>query len=75
MQLTPKMIAAELNTDPKVVRRFLRTLVDGPGKGGKWAIDDTALPYLTERFAAYSNRTNRTITIDDLTDDATDETD
>ena len=71
-QMTPKEIAVELEVDPKVVRRFLRSLIaadDRPGKGGKWAIDADAMPALRTKFAAWSDRTARTITIADLTDE------
>jgi hypothetical protein len=69
--MTPKEIAEKLGSTPKVVRRFLRSLpVDAPGKGGKWGIDADAFDTLATRFVAWGDRTSRTITVDDLDDDA-----
>lgn len=68
--LTPKECAARLDTDPKAFRRFLRSITtEHPGKGRKWSIDDAAFDALAERYAAYTERKGRTVTIDDLADE------
>lgn len=59
--ITPKELAAILDTDAKTCRKFLRSLTDDrAGKGGRWAIDADDIDALTERFAAFTAR--RTIT-------------
>lgn len=62
--MTPKELAAELNTDPKSIRKFLRSLSDDrAGKGGRWAIDATDLPALAAAFADWGTRRATTFTL------------
>lgn len=58
--MTPKELAAELDTDAKLLRSFLRSNASGvndlaPGKGGRWAIPAAAknLRDLRKKFAAW----------------------
>lgn len=67
--MTPKEIAAALDTDPKTCRRFLRSLTtERAGKGGRWAIDASMIDEIADRFDAYRNRTTATITAETLDD-------
>lgn len=67
-QMTPKELAAELNTDARTCRKFLRSLTDDrAGKGGRWIIDADDLDSLRDRFDAYNAR--RTTTLIITTDD------
>lgn len=67
--MTPKELAAELDTDAKTVRKFLRSLTaDRAGKGGRWAIDRDDLDALKVRFAAFNSRRTTTLTIADFDD-------
>lgn len=65
--MTPKELAAELGTDPKTCRKFLRSITDArAGKGGRWAIDSADLPALKERFATFqAHRTTMLVISDD----------
>jgi hypothetical protein len=72
MTMNIRELATALDTDPKTARRFMRSILPTdarPGKGATYSIDADALPTLTARFATFSTRTARTITIDDLLDD------
>lgn len=74
--ITPKALAEALGTDPKTCRRFLRSIVaadNRPGKGARWAIEADAVEGLKERFAAYSNRTSKVVTVDDLSEEVEDD--
>lgn len=56
--LTPKEIAQQFGTNPKTLRKFLRSDakgkgVESPGKGGRWAIPATSLKSLQKRFDAW----------------------
>lgn len=70
-KITPKEFAEKVGSDPKTVRRFLRKLMgeNTPGKGQRWAIEANAVDDLAKRFASYSDRTARVVTVSDLTDD------
>ena len=50
--MTAKELAAELNVDPKVFRRFLRSRTDDrAGKGGRWIFDADAADAIRESWA------------------------
>jgi len=69
--MTPKELAVELDTDPKTVRKFLRSLTpDRAGKGGRWVIDANDLDAIKAKFADYSARRAAVFTLpaDDDTD-------
>lgn len=67
--MTPKELAIELNSDPKTIRKFLRSLTtDRAGKGGRWVIDSNDLPSLRIRFAEFNSRRTTTLSINDLID-------
>lgn len=71
MQLTPNDLAERFNSDPKTIRRFLRSLIekdDRPGKGHRWTIDatDATLEILRNRFENWANRSAKVISLDDL---------
>lgn len=64
--ITAKELAAELNTDAKTCRKFLRSLTDDrAGKGGRWEIDAADLDTLKDRFAAFTARRSTTLTLTD----------
>lgn len=53
--LTAKELATELNTDPRTVRKFLRSLskeneTATPGKGSRWAIEKKEVRSLRTKF-------------------------
>lgn len=53
--MTPKEIAQELDTDPRTVRKFLRSDakergIETPGKGSRWAIEKRELRSMRTRF-------------------------
>lgn len=69
--MTPKELAVELDTDPKTVRKFLRSLTaDRAGKGGRWVIDAADLEAIKAKFADYNARRAAVFTLpaDDDTD-------
>ena len=50
--VSPKDLAQAWGTDPKSVRRFLRSLTDNrAGKGGRWEISTDDVEALTEAWA------------------------
>ncbi|MGH9904835.1 MAG: hypothetical protein ACRD8U_04520 [Pyrinomonadaceae bacterium] len=56
--LTPKELAKELDTDPRTVRKFLRSKASGlnadaPGKGGRWAIESKKVRGLKGKFSKW----------------------
>jgi hypothetical protein len=56
--LTPKEIAVEFQTDPKTLRKFLRSITpkdDQPGKGSRWSVPANAksLTKLRSQFDAW----------------------
>lgn len=61
--LTTKDVAAELDTDPRTLRKFLRSEVEQaggmvgentPGKGGRWGFERKELRDLRRRFARWT---------------------
>lgn len=73
MNMTPKELAIELDTDAKTVRKFLRSLTtERAGKGGRWVIDADDLDTLKDRFAAYNSRRSTVLTIADFDTDTND---
>lgn len=54
--VTPAELALAFGTDPKTMRRFLRTTTQAKaGKGGRWAIDAALVPELKTRWDARSS--------------------
>lgn len=65
--ISPKELANELGTDPKTVRKFLRSLsADRPGKGGRWAIPTDMVEELTDRFSTWSTNQATVFSIDEV---------
>jgi hypothetical protein len=64
--MTPKQLAEELNSDPKMVRKFLRSnSPDRANKGGRWEIDSTDLDAIKAAFAGWKGgRTTRFVLAD-----------
>jgi hypothetical protein len=55
---TPKEIAVKLGTDPKTLRKFLRSDASGvadqaPGKGSRWSIEANAVRGMKSRFTKW----------------------
>lgn len=49
--ITPKDLAERCNTDPKTMRRFMRSLTDArANKGGRWEITSDVADVIVERF-------------------------
>jgi hypothetical protein len=60
--ITPKEFAAKVESDPRTVRKFLRTCaraagVETPGKGSRWAIEAKDVRKLSTAFKRW-NETN-----------------
>lgn len=74
--MTPKEIAAQFGTDPRTLRKFLRTDArdrgaETPGKGSRWEIEARSVRSLRKRFDVWNAA--RTATPDEpdaTTDDA-----
>lgn len=67
--ISPKELAAELGTDPKTVRKFLRSLSsERPGKGGRWAISTADLEAIRSRFEGWSSNRATTFALPEETD-------
>lgn len=63
--ITPKELANRLGTDPKTVRKFLRSLAsERPGKGGRWAIPTEMIPDLETKFSEWNSRSATVLTLD-----------
>lgn len=55
--LSAKEMAAELGTDPKSFRRFLRGLTDSrAGKGGRWVFDAETADAIRNAWAAKATK-------------------
>jgi len=55
--MTAKELAAELNTDPKSFRRFLRSRTDDrAGKGGRWVFDAKAADDIRQAWATRTTK-------------------
>lgn len=66
--ITPKAFAEEVNSNPKLVRRWLRSMNEGsnPGKGGRWALNTSDLPELIDAFNTWvADRNTVTFTLPD----------
>lgn len=66
---TAKELAEKLGTDPKTVRRFLRSVLPEdarPGRGGRYALDAKAIKALEERFTTWKANSARVISVEDL---------
>ena len=51
-EITTSEFATELGTDPRTVRKYLRSITpkdEQPGKGGRWALDGTKRSLNTHR--------------------------
>lgn len=49
--ITPKDLATRCNTDPKTMRRFMRSLTDErANKGGRWVITPDVADEIVRRF-------------------------
>ena len=54
--LTPADLAAELGTDARTARKFLRSITpkeDQPGKGSRWGIEKKAVRGMRTKFTAF----------------------
>jgi len=63
--LTPKELAERFDSDPRTVRKFLRSdaKVNGtetPGKGSRWEIDSRTVRSLQKRFNSWNDARNAT---------------
>jgi hypothetical protein len=58
--ITPKEFAAKVESDPRTVRKFFRTLdsVESPGKGGRYAIEAKQVRSLATKFAKWDATRN-----------------
>lgn len=71
--ITPKDFAEMVGSDPKTVRRFLRSVTDQrANKGGRWEIPTEAVEELKARWANRAKGTQLTIKATDGTVDELD---
>jgi hypothetical protein len=64
--ITPKELAEACGCDPKMVRKFLRSITsDRANKGGRWAIDSADVPRLVERYNSWRKGRTVTFTLED----------
>jgi hypothetical protein len=54
MALSTKEVAAELETTPRTLRKFLRSAGLGVGQGSRYSIEKREIRSLTKRFAAWN---------------------
>lgn len=63
--ITPSDLAKRCNTDPKTMRRFMRSLTDErANKGGRWALTPEVADALCERFMSRKSSGAVTFKID-----------
>lgn len=73
-QITAKELAVKLGTDPRTVRKFLRsTLDDTPGKGSRYAIEGKQVQSLKKKFKAWDE--NRTPKVEEVEPELIEEND
>lgn len=58
--ITPKELAEKLDTDPRTLRKFLRSNarkngIETPGKGSRWEIDSKTVPTLRKGFKVWND--------------------
>lgn len=54
---SPKELAAELNMDPKTLRRIMRSMAqETPGSGARWEIGEDFADAIRDRVARTHNR-------------------
>ena len=75
--LTPAELAAELGTDARTTRKFLRSITpkdEQPGKGARWAIEKKQLRSLRTKFAKFQADTAKpdAAPAEDVTDEVVD---
>lgn len=51
--MSTKEVAAELETTPRTLRKFLRKIGAGVGQGSRYAVDQDDLETLRARYAAW----------------------
>lgn len=67
-QITAKELAVACDTDPRTVRKFLRShMEETPGKGSRYAIEKRQVKSLTKAFHAWDAA--RTKPVEDATDE------
>jgi len=67
MTLTTAMIAAELNTTPKTLRKFLRSEnsgIESVGKGARYAFEKKQIRGLKSRFEKWESAQNANLETD-----------
>lgn len=74
---SPKDLALAVGSDPKTVRRWLRSLTtQRANKGGRWVLDAATFEELKDRWAARGTANGTVMTLadaeifDEVTDDA-----
>lgn len=67
--MTPTELAEILGTNPKMCRKFLRSIVpDRAGKGGRWALDRSQVDLFKVRFAAWQLGRTTVLVLDENED-------
>lgn len=69
--LTPKEFAQKVDSDPRTVRKFLRSEIGTVGKGQRWAIEAKQVRSLTSKFSKWDAARKVTETTDEV-EEATD---
>lgn len=76
--ITVRELSEELDTTPRVARKFLRAVTDKdeqPGKGGRWEIQRGQLRSLRKKFDAFQKEHMRQAGEDQTTQEHDDEVD
>lgn len=75
---SPKDLALAVGSDPKTVRRWLRSLTtQRANKGGRWVLDAATFEELKDRWAARGTANGTVMTLADaeISDEVTDDAD
>ena len=65
--ITPKEFAQKLGTDPRTVRKFLRSeagMNSRVGKGSRWALESKQIASLTKKFRKWDEARKTTDEVD-----------
>lgn len=73
-KLTAKELAVRLDTDPRTLRKFLRTHnrangADTPGKGSRWEIEAKQVRSLKKAFIAWTDAKSAKVAASDISDE------
>jgi hypothetical protein len=71
-KINVKELSEELDTTPRMARKFLRSvtpLEEQPGKGGRWEIQKAQVRGLKKKFEAFQSEHTRQVEVDDVSEE------